>query len=922
MKRLTINRIASASLRTNKKSYIALVIGIFLSIFFVSCMVLGVHGLFMANEARRDARLGSQDAFWLDCEETDEVLMASGLYDGIGHVTIPAVHNDTSTSVGYYDDTAAAFLHRSFIEGRMPEKPGEIAIEESALARMRLDKVGVGDTVTLTLTPVEGVDEVRTFTIVGIMENQSANMKGHSSFSELYMEFPAILIHPTEAELSIGRLVQHKLFSFAPGVMGYQALTYYTRTDAQGAQTYGNLQVFDGNDNPTNWPSDLIASNPAVLLYTVCIGVLAGALLLVTCVGIAGAMESQLSRRVSEIGMLRAVGATKKQIRRIFGREELLLALIVSPLAMLAGCGAAWALEQAAPTLFLFSPSWWLLLPVLALSMLVILLSSWLPLRRASRMMPMSVMRDTEMLRRLRRVRIRKTFRPTSVMAWRQLGIRPGRQIAPALLMALLMVVVSMTTFLIYDRITTVAASVLVERPSFYIAGRDGYSGTYYDRVSGQQLTTGDLAQLRRLPGVKRIEVEAGISLLQEFDDEIPEYWKPVYYGMDHDGTYIIHNLGIGNPYMLSPDELPEGAHVRDRAAYNAMRQFLKVDGHLGEDLYLRVEVIDPEAIAPYVASGKIDLAAINAGEEVLVVAPTMYSFLSPDGALNTYMGNDSDSWVQHRMSEPGYTLLAAIDNDAYVPGQELTLHYVWSADTIPTDGTEADYISCYEQMNYVKVNVRVGAVLDDGFTMGDSVTILTTEQGLHAMGLPLTRISNIYIYTDDLTLEEEAAMEKRITSISMRGADYTVTNGLAVRRESRQDEMMLFMLLLGVCLILLTVCVAQVTGSVSRRIRAEIRMIGTMRAVGADERVIFRIYGGQVAISVLLGTVVGLIAYWCVFRFLPYVGLMRFGMVNWFTLAVQLTFAAITLGASLLILRLRVRDVTRHSIVENIREL
>lgn len=385
MKRLTINRIASASLRTNKKSYIALVIGIFLSIFFVSCMVLGVHGLFMANEARRDARLGSQDAFWLDCEETDEVLMASGLYDGIGHVTIPAVHNDTSTSVGYYDDTAAAFLHRSFIEGRMPEKPGEIAIEESALARMRLDNVGVGDTVTLTLTPVEGVDEVRTFTIVGIMENQSANMKGHSSFSELYMEFPAILIHPTEAELSIGRLVQHKLFSFAPGVMGYQALTYYTRTDAQGAQTYGNLQVFDGNDNPTNWPSDLIAPNPAVLLYTVCIGVLAGALLLVTCVGIAGAMESQLSRRVSEIGMLRAVGATKKQIRRIFGREALLLALIVSPLAMLAGCGAAWALEQAAPTLFLFSPSWWLLLPVLALSMLVILLSSWLPLRRASR---------------------------------------------------------------------------------------------------------------------------------------------------------------------------------------------------------------------------------------------------------------------------------------------------------------------------------------------------------------------------------------------------------------------------------------------------------------------------------------------------------------------------------------------------------
>ena len=486
MKRLTINRIASASLRTNKKSYIALVIGIFLSIFFVSCMVLGVHGLFMANEARRDARLGSQDAFWLDCEETDEVLMASGLYDGIGHVTIPAVHNDTSTSVGYYDDTAAAFLHRSFIEGRMPEKPGEIAIEESALARMRLDNVGVGDTVTLTLTPVEGVDEVRTFTIVGIMENQSANMKGYSSFSELYMEFPAILIHPTEAELSTGRLVQHKLFSFAPGVMGYQALTYYTRTDAQGAQTYGNLQVFDGNDNPTNWPSDLIAPNPAVLLYTVCIGVLAGALLLVTCVGIAGAMESQLSRRVSEIGMLRAVGATKKQIRRIFGREALLLAL----------------------------------------SMLVILLSSWLPLRRASRMMPMSVMRDTEMLRRLRRVRPQKTFRPAKLVAWRQLSIRPGRQVAPALLMALLMIVVSTTVYIVHDDVISAMAD-LTDRIGFSIWAPGTYYGMFYDKTPGQQLTTGDVAQLRSLPGVKRVEMSASIRITQELGEDVQRIGNP-----------------------------------------------------------------------------------------------------------------------------------------------------------------------------------------------------------------------------------------------------------------------------------------------------------------------------------------------------------------------------------------------------------
>ena len=565
MKKLTINRIASAALRTNRKSYVALVIGIFLSIFLVTAMCVGVHGLFMANEARRDARLGSQDAFWLDCEETDETLMSTGLYSTIGHVYIPAVHNDTSTSVGYYDETAAAFLHRSFIEGRMPEQPGEIAIEDSALARMRLDGVGVGDTLTLTLTPVDGVDETRTFTIVGILVDQSANMRGYTDYSNLCMEFPSMLIHPDDAAFATGRVVQHKLFTFAPGVTGYQALTHYAYTTEDGRNIFGDLRIFDGNDNPTRYPNDLLRPNADVLVYTLCVGILAGALLLATCVGIAGAMESQLSRKVAEIGMLRAVGATRKQIRRICGREALLLALIVSPLAILAGCGAAWVLALVTPTYFVFRPAWWLLFPVLLISVATILLASGLPLRRASRVMPMSVMRDSEMLRKLRRIRSRKVFRPANLVAWRQLSIRPGRQAAPALLMSLMMIIVSMTAQLVYDDFSA-ALAVLAEQPSFNLWGGGYYSGSFYDRIKGQQLTAGDIAQLRSLPGVKRVEVDSNLRLMQELGEELPAYWTPVYYEKDYNGNVINHNLGNGHVYLLPPEERPEGVSTTDEA--------------------------------------------------------------------------------------------------------------------------------------------------------------------------------------------------------------------------------------------------------------------------------------------------------------------------------------------------------------------
>lgn len=921
MKKLTINRIASAALRTNRKSYAALMIGIFLSIFLVASMCLGVHGLFMANEARRDARLGSQDAFWLYCEETDETLMATGLYSAIGHVYIPAVHNDTATSVGYYDEAAAAYLNRTFIEGRMPQAPGEIAMEDSALARLRLENVGVGDALTLTLTPVDGAEEVRTFTLVGVMENQSANMQGYADYTSPYMQFPAMLIHQDDAAFATGRMVQHKLFTFAPGVTGYQALLHYVHNDEQGHRRYGELQIFDGNDNPTSYPSDLLAPNPAVFVYSACIALLAGSLLLATCVGIAGAMESQLSRKTEEIGMLRAVGATKRQIRRIFGREALLLALIVSPLAILAGCGAAWALSLIAPTVFVFKPAWWLLLPVLLLSMVTILLASGLPLRRASRVMPMSVMRDTEMLRKLRRIRPKKVFHPANLVAWRQLNIRPGRQVAPALLMSLMMIVVSMTMYIASNKFTS-AISDLTEQISFNLWCPGRYSATFYDQTPGQPLTTGDIAQLRKLPGVKRVEIVAGgIRVLQELDGELPEYWTPRYYEMEYNGYAFTHNLSNGHRYLLPADERPDDVPVTSEAEYETLRSYLGIDVHLSNSIQLDVCTIDPEELERYVVSGDIDLAAINAGQEVLVVAPTIYSFLSADGAINTYRSSN-DAWLQRRLSSPDFTLLAAIENDAYTAGQQLTLHYVHS-DTVatPAYGAAADYLPYYQQMEHETTAVTVGAVLDGGFAGGDMVVMVTTEQGLANMGFPLTRVSSLNIYTGHLTLEEEAALEKRITSIAMRGADYEVNNNLAMRRDNEREITMTLLLMGGVSLILLTVCIAQITGSVSRRIRAEVRMIGTLRAVGADERVIFRIYSGQVAMSVLIGAAVGLVFYWCVIPQIPYIAWIQ-AVGTWLTVGTQAAFAAATLLASLAILRLRIRDVTHHSIVENIREL
>lgn len=174
MKRLSMGKIARAGVKKNLRSYLSLASGIFLSIFFITVLCLLIDGVFTAESARVANRVGFQDAFYLDGELTDEALYEKGYFEkDMGHVYVTAGVTGTTVHMGYYDKTAEAFLNRSLTSGRMPEKAGEIAIEQSAIERMRLD-LSAGDTVTLSLAPVGGIPEERTYTVTGILNEQTA----------------------------------------------------------------------------------------------------------------------------------------------------------------------------------------------------------------------------------------------------------------------------------------------------------------------------------------------------------------------------------------------------------------------------------------------------------------------------------------------------------------------------------------------------------------------------------------------------------------------------------------------------------------------------------------------------------------------------------------------------------------------------
>ena len=68
MKLLTFSSMAIARLKANKRQYLSLMIGIFLSIFMISTLVQSVWGIYQAELQKRYDKVGYLDMVMLDNE--------------------------------------------------------------------------------------------------------------------------------------------------------------------------------------------------------------------------------------------------------------------------------------------------------------------------------------------------------------------------------------------------------------------------------------------------------------------------------------------------------------------------------------------------------------------------------------------------------------------------------------------------------------------------------------------------------------------------------------------------------------------------------------------------------------------------------------------------------------------------------------
>ncbi len=897
MKRLTAGAFARQSLKKRKKRYAALIAGIILSMVFSSGTLFFVSCLSSSKKEIRQRDFGTADkiAFELTEESFRQLTGQNpGVEYGVAHMLGFAYteEQEEGAAVGRLDETAKEYYRPVVLEGRWPEAEGEIAAERDALLRMGLADAKTGDTLTLNLLAQNGPGELaetpvaKRYTLVGILGDKRKNLTLSYPDSNQYL--PALLASDKES-VEIG---------------GKEALTAYIRTPPNYDLKL-NAAVM-AVDESAAWQTlnDLTGQ-------TVYSALLSGVLTLASGLGIVNAFHADLLERKRQIGLLRAVGATKRQIVGIYGRETLALGLICAPVSL---CLSYFGVKIITGFMedFIFLPAWDVLLGSAAASFVFVLLASLIPLTAAARVSPMQAIRNTELNRKMKRMKIRskKQFNVSSLLAGRNLRFYRLRTVLTALILAATVFLSSYAFTFLLDQ----ASGAIPQHSDYYIAlSADQLYEPYLNITGGYGYTENDKQTLLRTPGVQRVDGGAEIYTVARFETG-GDYWRIAKYSWWH--TLFLESYE--ELELLTPQNYREKL---DSAESRKWRDFHEKLGLTGELVPLPVKSREEdriEELKPYVLEGKLDPKKLSSGEEIILIAPDTLGFWMGDTGGNGYYTNVASA--ENKNAE-GLDPLETARRPVHA-GDTVTLTTV----TVPP--TDGDPLAG----GYTRTDrtVKIGAICrENGVEPYEGTSVVgfyTTTQGLRKLAdsFKYKRFNVTMKY--DVTEETEETMTTVIDRITS-GVPAYVYSAFAWAKQERADRRQATVSVLAIVILMLSIAGSMINNALTARIREGKREIGTLRAVGASARDLTRSYVRELLFMTGFGSAVGLAAFfllWFCAGFLDWLQWRHTAkpvfepLKLWQTaLGVLALFAVCAVN-----LRLQIRKHMRYSIVENIREL
>ena len=444
-----LNKLTIKNLKLNKKRTIVTIIGIMLSVALITAVASiyssGIKSLIKYETYEKG---NYHTAFYnvpvsdMDIFKNNRNIETINITKNVGYAKIDSKNEyKPYVFIKAFTKDSLKKLSVKLVDGRLPENENEVVIPTHLKTNGRLF-LNIGDSITLDIgkridnsnyelnqnNPYQKNDEKigesivettsKTYKIVGIIGRPATNIESYTAPGYTFITY-------LEENKINGMVDVYARFSkdgvrnsykTIANILGVDAKLFKKVNDNEKQPSNKELKEYLNQMNKSKYSdininSYLIAleTNPISNSYIgglgIAVGIVIGIIVFTSIFCIKNSFDISITEKIKQYGMLRSIGATKRQIKRNVFYEATILGLIGIPLGLLLGFITSYILviisnyylndSFAGGLRLVFSFSWLAIIVAIFLGIVTIYFSAFKSAKRASKVSPIDSIRNS-----------------------------------------------------------------------------------------------------------------------------------------------------------------------------------------------------------------------------------------------------------------------------------------------------------------------------------------------------------------------------------------------------------------------------------------------------------------------------------------------------------------------------------------------
>ena len=444
-----LNKLTIKNLKLNKKRTIVTIIGIMLSVALITAVASiyssGIKSLIKYETYEKG---NYHTAFYnvpvsdMDIFKNNRNIETINITKNVGYAKIDSKNEyKPYVFIKAFTKDSLKKLSVKLVDGRLPENENEVVIPTHLKTNGRLF-LNIGDSITLDIgkridnsnyelnqnNPYQKNDEKigesivettsKTYKIVGIIGRPATNIESYTAPGYTFITYLE--------ENKINGIVDiyarfskdgvRNSYKTIANILGVDAKLFKKVNDNEKQPSNKELKEYLNQMNKSKYSdininSYLIAleTNPISNSYIgglgIAVGIVIGIIVFTSIFCIKNSFDISITEKIKQYGMLRSIGATKRQIKRNVFYEATILGLIGIPLGLLLGFITSYILviisnyylndSFAGGLRLVFSFSWLAIIVAIFLGIVTIYFSAFKSAKRASKVSPIDSIRNS-----------------------------------------------------------------------------------------------------------------------------------------------------------------------------------------------------------------------------------------------------------------------------------------------------------------------------------------------------------------------------------------------------------------------------------------------------------------------------------------------------------------------------------------------